>query len=640
MPLIIASLSNLSIRWKLLLSAVIPVLNLIVLSVVTYQSVQTYSEDEEQLNSIYFTQRRSAEYMRLVVDLETGFRGFVLTQQEPFLRPYRLAQDHILAVGKSIMGSVANRDPQERLIRNAQGLVQQLMMEKDQLIEAVKEGRAKAALQYIEVGRGRELMTAIRDEMNRFDQAEQPLLNDALAKIGRDRALIVMVIIGGGVATLLLLGLALQVIARSITEPLVLLAHSVQVTKGGTVPQVPVVERQDEIGVLTRVLDAMANQLRDHIARLEESQAELRRVNLDLSASESKYRDIIDHAPLGIFTARGTSILFSNRDNRTLAGLSPDNEHDADAFWEAIHPEDRDRIKSNFAACVAESRLFEGVFRFRHRDGGVRIVLSRAVPIHDAEGNVSLYQGFNVDITAREHMQELVIRSQRLATLGKVAAGIAHEIRNPLVGIGSTVAVLLDEIDSTDARRPDLEVVLRETKRLDRIVNQIIDYARPRPLVPSVFHIEDLIEEVLKLLDDQFQRKRIVAKRQLNVQDPCHADRDQIKQVLLNLLQNATEAVGEAGEVDISAFQKPRDHRPGLKIEVTDNGSGIVPADLPHVFEPFFTRGKQRGTGLGLAICHNIIESHHGEMQMTSHPGKGTTVSVWVPLHQESAVGV
>lgn len=629
---------HLSITWKLLLASLIPVVTIIALSVLTFQSVQTFSDDEEQLSNIYFIQRRSAEYMRLVVDLETGFRGYVLTKQDLFLRPFRLAQSRILDVGNSLQQAVQKSSQRSGILSQVQKRVGQLMKEKDELIEAIKAGQAVNAIHYVEIGRGRALMVEIRDDMNRFDRLEQAELYDALGRISRDRSLMVMVILGGGSMALVLLVSALLLISRSMTVPLDLLVRVVGSARAGTVPQVPLMDRKDEIGALARVMHGMGAQLQEHIAQLERSEIQLRQVNLDLSTSESKYRDIVTHAPLGIFTTHGMEVNFSNRDNRLLAGLDPDDDSNTGAFWDAIHPQDRERVATAFAACVKEHRAFDGVFRFLHKDGTIRVVLSRAVPIRNVEGAVTAYQGFNVDITAREQMQEVVNRSKRLATLGQVAAGIAHEIRNPLVGIGSNMSLLLDDLAPSDPRRAEVEVVLKEAKRLDRIVHQIIDFARPHSLAPQVFSVQDLTAEVLALLERTMQERRITTHCQFhpNLASPC-ADRDHIKQVLLNVLQNAIDSMEDGGKLSVVAYDTARGFKPGMLVQVSDTGKGIAPSDLPHVFEPFFTKGKSQGTGLGLAISHNLIESHHGEIQVASQPGAGTTVSIWLPLQQDVA---
>ena len=440
------------------------------------------------------------------------------------------------------------------------------------------------------------------------------------------------VILGGGTLALCLMLLALHLIARSITGPLVSLAKAVSSSPAGIAPTVPVMDRKDEIGNLTQVIHTMSSQLRAHLAIVQKSEAELRSVNRDLSASEAKYRSLVDLAPFGIFSTKGFDVTFSNRYNRILAGLDPDGDDNPDAFRQWIHPEDRERVLTEFARAVQECKPYETVFRFLHENGTIRKVLSRRIPLEQEPGQTVVYQGFNIDITALDDMQQQLSRAERLATLGQVAAGIAHEIRNPLVGIGSTAALLRDEFDPSDEKRADLDIILNETRRLDRIVNQIIDYARPRDLVPTQWAMDGIIEEVLKLLDTRLETQRITVTRFCSPTLAAYADRDQIKQVLLNLCHNSLDAMPAGGDLRISAGQAAHAANAGVFIEVADTGSGISQKHLAQVFQPFFTTGKRHGTGLGLAICRNIAEAHGGDMTLASESGKGTMARLWLPL--------
>ena len=624
--------SDLPIARKLLLASVIPVLTVILLSIVTYRSVENFSEDESELNALYLSQRLAAEYLRLVVDLETGFRGFVITKHEKYLYPYRTAQDHIQAVGISLDEQVRRYDEQRAILSNVRTLVTQFTNEKEALIEAMKAGRQEELRQYIEEGRGRMIMIQIREEMARFDRARQQTLNTLLSRLSQDRSTMLSVILGGGTLALCLMLLALHLIARSITGPLVSLAKAVSSSPAGIAPTVPVMDRKDEIGNLTKVIHTMSTQLRAHLGMVEESEAELRNVNRDLSASEAKYRSLVDLAPFGIFSTKGFDVTFSNRYNRILAGLDPDGDENPDTFRQWIHPEDRERVLTEFARAVQERKPYETVFRFLHKNGTTRKVLSRRIPLEQEPGQTVVYQGFNIDITAVDDMQQQLSRAERLATLGQVAAGIAHEIRNPLVGIGSTAALLRDEFDPSDEKRADLDIILNETRRLDRIVNQIIDYARPRDLVPTTWPVEGLIEEVLKLLDTRLEAQQVTVMRSCGTATAAYADRDQIKQVLLNLCHNSLDAMVSGGELGISAGHSIHTAHSGVFIEVSDTGSGIAKKDLAQVFQPFFTTGKKHGTGLGLAICRNIAEAHGGDITLTSEPGRGTKARLWLPL--------
>lgn len=624
--------NDLPIARKLLLASVIPVLTVISLSIVTYGSVENFSEDESELNTLYLSQRLAAEYLRLVVDLETGFRGFVITQHEKYLYPYRTAQEHIQAVGLSLDEQVRRYDEQLAILSSVRTLVRQFITEKEALIEAMKAGRREEARRYIEEGRGRMIMVQIRDEMARFDKARQQTLNTLLSRLSQDRSTMLAVILGGGTLALCLMLLGLHLIARSITGPLVTLATVVRSSPAGIAPTVPVTNRKDEIGNLTKVIHTMSSQLRAHLAIVEKSEAELRSVNRDLSASEAKYRSLVDLAPFGIFSTRGFHITFSNRYNRILAGLDPDGDDNPDAFRQWIHPEDRERVLTEFARAVQDRKPYETVFRFLHQNGTMRKVLSRRIPLEQEAGQPIVYQGFNIDITALDDMQQQLSRAERLATLGQVAAGIAHEIRNPLVGIGSTAALLRDEFEPSDEKRADLDIILTETRRLDRIVNQIIDYARPRDLVPTTWPVDGIIEDVLKLLDTRLESQLIRVIRSCPAGLAADADRDQIKQVLLNLCHNSLDAMPKGGELRFAAGESARGGHTGIFIEVSDTGSGISQKHLAQVFQPFFTTGKQHGTGLGLAICRNIAEAHGGDIALTSEPGHGTTARLWLPL--------
>lgn len=630
---------NLPIERKLLLASVVPLAALIILSVMTYQSVEVFSQDEDELQRIYQAQALSSEYMRLAVDLETGFRGYILTHQDSFLRPYQTAREGILVLGNMLEGLVSEEPSQRAMVAEVQGLVEQMVREKEGLIQQLKAGRQKEAEEYIEEGQGRVLMARIRNGMAQFTALQRNLLNARLTSVSLDRTSLLYVVLWGGALTLGLTVLALHLVARSITGPLIGLARAVGGAPFGAVPAVPVLEREDEIGHLTHVMHAMSVQIKEHLSKLEQSETELRGVNQDLSASEAKYRSLVNHAPFGIFTTKGMSITFSNRYNQILAGLDPDDQMSPDRFRNSIHPSDRQRVLSEFAQAIEQDRPCETVFRFQQQDGTVRKVLSRRIPIKDVEGQTIMYQGFNIDITALDLLQERLSRSERLATLGQVAAGIAHEIRNPLVGIGSTTALLMDDTPESDPRHAELGIILRETRRLDRIVNQIIDYARPREVAPIAFEVEDLLSETVKVLETSLVAKRIVVAMETPpVGLLLHADRDQLKQVLLNLLQNAVEASSDGGRVTLGAFSMPGDRGPGIVVKVADAGCGIYSEDLAHAFEPFFTKGKHRGTGLGLAICRNIIEAHGGDIQLTSEVGKGTSARIWLPVRQDVTV--
>ncbi|RMH36824.1 MAG: PAS domain S-box protein [Nitrospirae bacterium] len=630
---ILTNFSDVPIERKLFLISAIPMLALLLVSLVTFRSVNTFSYDEDRLNHIYHVQTAAAEYMKLIVDLETGFRGFVLTREPQFLQPYHAAKARVLSVGSMLRRMVLDVEAQKILVDRVQRLVETLIREKDELIESVKAGNPQKALHYIEQGRGRNLMSRIREEMANFDRREMELLRNAMESSAHDRTLLMSVVIGGGAVALVLMMVPLHFIARSITGPLTALAQAFSHADQGVIPTVPIFHRRDEIGELTRVMDAMNQQLRAYVQQIQRSEQELRIANANLAASEAKYRAIVDHAPIGIFTTEGMRLVFCNGQNWRLAGWNPEEQRDPERFWEAIHPDDRSAVCEAFRAAYERSETFERVFRLLTPNGTIRQILCKAVPLKGEDGQTICYQGFNVDITALEQMRAQLSRAERLVTLGQVAAGIAHEIRNPLVGIGSTASLLIEDMPENDPRLPDLQIILRETQRLDRIVSQIVEYARPRELTCTPISLSELIEETIAILKDLIVQK--VLHMELTVDPhspPIQADRDQLKQVLLNAIHNAIDAVPDGGRIAIRVKGESHGEREGALIEIEDTGKGISPADLPRIFEPFFTSGKRRGTGLGLAISRNIIEAHGGEIHIRSEIGVGTIMTVWLPL--------
>ena len=628
--------NNLPILHKLLFISTIPLVSLILASILIYIRVQVISHDEERLNNTYLIQDATAQYMRLMVDMETGFRGYVLTEDARDFKPYQDALQKLRGIEHNLEERLSG-DQQQKL-KDAEVIVSRFVAEKEELVRDIQAGRKSLALQYVKEGRGRVLMSDFRDWMAQLEKFEQQSASDEFAQMSLDRTSVLLAILGGGLFTFGLMIGALFLIARSIAIPLANLSRDVGASLGELYPVIPVLDRKDEIGELTRVMREMSQQVREHLDHVIRSEASLRTLNQELAASESRYRGLVDHAPIGIFMTKGMQVTFSNRHNQVLAGLDPEKPIDPVTLHARIHPEDLDRVMSDFSLAVAACRQCEMIFRFVHADGGLLTVLSRRVPISGFDSSDPIYVGFNIDITALHTLQLRLSRTEKLATLGQVAAGIAHELRNPLVGIGSTASLLLDEFEPSDPRRADIEVILQETKRLDRIVNQIVEYARPRVLALDRFVLSDLINHILKLLSGPLQVKHLNVRTSISQgADQLHADRDQIEQVLINVIDNAIDASPRGGlSIVIAAYEFLYQEQPGIMIQVRDAGKGISPEVLSHVFEPFFTSGKRNGTGLGMAICKNIIERHRGEIHLTSAVGEGTIVSIWLPLSQDS----
>ncbi len=224
-----------------------------------------------------------------------------------------------------------------------------------------------------------------------------------------------------------------------------------------------------------------------------------------------------------------------------------------------------------------------------------------------------------------------LIRSEKLAALGQLAAGIAHEIRNPLTSINILIHSLRESLPSKNSHGEDLKVIEEEINRINETVDQFLRFAKPASPLLEKAELIPIFEETLQLLKPQIERRRISVQESFRSLPPITIDREQMKQVVLNLLLNAIQAMPEGGRLDLSGAM-PDDHE-WIQLSIRDSGVGIPPEDMDKLFDPFFSR-KEGGIGLGLSIAHRIIDQHHGKIEVESTPGKGTHFTIWLPMDQ------
>ncbi len=260
---------------------------------------------------------------------------------------------------------------------------------------------------------------------------------------------------------------------------------------------------------------------------------------------------------------------------------------------------------------------------------GQRLVVNLAVtPAPEEDGRGAQVITFD-DVSERVKLEEQVLRQERLASLGLVAAGVAHEVNTPLTGISSYTQMLLEDLPAGDVRRATLEKIEAQTRRASNIVNSLLNLARPERTEFAEVSINDTVREVLQLFAPQTRGRNISVRTSLDAAIPAiRGNRGKIQQVLLNLLMNARDACGQDGEISVST--RRRGDR--VRVEVSDNGIGIAAEDLPRIFDPFFTtKGLGKGTGLGLSISYGIVQEHGGDLHAESAPGELTRFSVELP---------
>jgi signal transduction histidine kinase len=225
-----------------------------------------------------------------------------------------------------------------------------------------------------------------------------------------------------------------------------------------------------------------------------------------------------------------------------------------------------------------------------------------------------------------------LIRSEKLAALGQLAAGIAHEIRNPLTSINILIHSLASNLPSGTSHKEDLKVIEEEIHRINEIVDQFLRFAKPVPPLLQKAELIPIVEETLQLLRPQIEKQEIGIQKEFQPLPPILMDREQMKQVILNLLLNAVQAMPKGGHLSLRGVIPEGDR--WIKLSIQDSGIGIPNEDMGKLFDPFFST-KEGGVGLGLSIAHRIIDQHRGKIEVENAPAKGTLFTVWLPFQKE-----
>jgi two-component system NtrC family sensor kinase len=250
-------------------------------------------------------------------------------------------------------------------------------------------------------------------------------------------------------------------------------------------------------------------------------------------------------------------------------------------------------------------------------------------PLMGPEGLVGAIE-ISKDITRDIMMQRSLMQQEKLAAIGRLSAGVAHEINNPLTTVLTTVMLLQEDLTPEDPLYQELDTIARETLRCRDIVTALLDFARQKPPRVKLCSVNNLVAETVTLTRKQSAFKDIDLEMSLDeTVPPLSLDRHQITQALINLTINAIESTQPGGKISIRTEFDPEKH--DVRIHIKDTGAGIPPGLLGHVFEPFFTT-KESGTGLGLAITHGIIVQHGGRIEVESQPNLGTTFTITFPI--------
>jgi PAS domain S-box-containing protein len=272
-----------------------------------------------------------------------------------------------------------------------------------------------------------------------------------------------------------------------------------------------------------------------------------------------------------------------------------------------------------------------------------------SLPIKEDGGEVTWVVEIAKDVTREKEMEQQLIKSERLVSMGEMAASIAHEFNNPLGIILGFAQDLLTEVEPADSRYQSLRIIEEEARRCKKSMRDLLEFGRPTPAQFVRVDPEEITSKSLDLVSGQLQRGKV--KTVIDIQrdlPKIWADPRQLEQVLVNLFFNAMEAMPEGGTLTVRVASKQRDLEDALAeipeasqevvIAVTDTGHGIAPNDLHKIFRTFFTTKQKKGMGLGLSICESIMKAHGGRIMVESSPDKGTTFYLYLSVERRRNV--
>ncbi|MDN3513317.1 MAG: PAS domain S-box protein [Candidatus Brocadia sp.] len=360
------------------------------------------------------------------------------------------------------------------------------------------------------------------------------------------------------------------------------------------------------------------------------------RLFISIRESEKKYRDLVENAPEMIHEIRlEGNFINVNKTELNKLGYSIE-EMGKMTLEDIVPPEQRERIKRHIKL-IKETGSSELETVFLTKSGKEINVEINGTSLYNAKtGECVCVRAFVRDITERKKMEEQVRRSEKLASMGELAAAIAHEIRNPLGAICNSVGILDAHLKLTGQDKDLLEMIVGQSERLDRIISDFLTFAHPREPTFSLQDIREVLKNTIFLLEqdsrftDQIEIKEIYE----SILPKVYIDTDLIHQVLWNLLINSLEAMPNGGHIRIMARKTTLFLRDAVEIVISDTGTGIPDHDLDKIFEPFYTT-KSEGTGLGLSVVQRIIDDHGGTIDAKSKKDKGTTFYIKLPVGNE-----
>src|SRR3954447_16047940 len=349
---------------------------------------------------------------------------------------------------------------------------------------------------------------------------------------------------------------------------------------------------------------------------------------------------VIDSLPVGLYVIdRDYRIKIWNRQREVGApGLGRDEVGGGQVF-EVLTRQPPEMLRADFDRVFQTGEILQDELDVT-LGGELRSFRLSKIPMRLDGDEISHVITIGEDVTESRRIQGQIMQSEKLAAIGQLAAGVMHEINNPLATISACVAAIggrMDALRPAERTRVDeyLEIIDKEVDRCTRIVDGLLDFSRPKGKAKAEVALNGVLEETLFLLKHHQKFKRLTLIRELDGSIPAiTGNAEQLTQVFMALMLNAVDAMHEGrGKLTVRTGRNPN-HSDEVLAEIEDNGVGIPRSDQSKIFEPFYTtKPPGRGTGLGLSICYGIVEDHRGRIEVESQPGRGSTFRVFLPVH-------
>ncbi len=322
-----------------------------------------------------------------------------------------------------------------------------------------------------------------------------------------------------------------------------------------------------------------------------------------------------------------------------LFGLSPDTQMTYERFLNALHPADRERIDCAVHTALDRHEEYMVEFRTVWPDGSLHWVVSRGKAFHDTSGKAVRMIGAAMDITERKRTEKSLIEVEKLASVGRMAATIAHEINNPLAAVMNLLFLVSADPGLPRNVRSHLDLAERELKLVAHITKQTLGFYK-ESATPTAVRLPEVLDQVLDIYGPRLRNNSVHVKRRYGSVCDVYGVGGEIRQIISNLVANSIDATPQNGTLHVRATGPVNldGKRPTVALTIADTGSGIAPEHFKRVLEPFFTTKQSIGTGLGLWVTSELVDKNDGKMHIRSQLGKGTVVTIWLPVERRDAV--